>query len=123
MNMEGDTIWDLHLDAAGIGFDSGLAGPVCLPMPGWEGCTDPNACNFDPSAELDDGSCAGPCAHGAVCPTDLDGDGFHGASDILALLSEFGCSEGCTLDITGDGSVSALDILALLPLYGEACGE
>ena len=123
MNMVGDTIWDLHLDPAGIGFDSGLAGPVCLPMPGWEGCTDPNACNFDPSAELDDGSCAGPCAHGAVCPTDLDGDGFHGASDILALLSEFGCSEGCTLDITGDGSVSALDILALLALYGEACGE
>ena len=123
LTIEGDTIWDLNDDAAGTGFASGTAGPICLPIPSWEGCTDPLACNFDPAAELDDGTCDGHCTDGPACPTDLDGDGFHGASDILALLSEFGCSVGCTLDITGDGTVSALDILALLALYGEACGD
>ncbi len=123
LSMAGDTIWSLSDDAAGNDFSSGSAGPFCLPVLGWEGCTDPSACNFDPAAELDNGSCHGLCGATEPCIADLDGDGVHGASDILAILSEFGCASGCTMDITGDGAVSALDILALLALYGEACGE
>lgn len=123
LSMQGDTVWDVQQEgSAGTGFSSGPGGAFCLPVPQWVGCTDFTACNFDPTASIDDGSCAVQCAT-ASCPGDLDGDGFHGATDILAVLSEFGCTGNCTFDITGDGSVSANDILALLALYGDSCME
>ena len=123
LNMAGDTVWTVSdEDAAGIGFSSGIGGSFCLPIPGWQGCTSPSACNFDPAAAFDDGSCDMGCAQDA-CPADMDGDGLHGAGDILAVLAEFGCLTECGADITGDGSVSANDILALLALYGEACAD
>ena len=53
----------------------------------------------------------------------MDGDGLHGASDILAVLAQFGCMSGCSADVTGDDTVSTNDILALLALYGEPCEE
>lgn len=123
MSVGGDTLWDVRQSgAAGIGFGSGLGGQFCLPVAGLTGCTDPMACNFDPAAEVEDGSCVGGCQSWS-CGTDLDGDGLHGAADILNLLAQFGCTADCSMDITGDGAVSALDVLALLALYGDPCPE
>lgn len=95
---------------------------ICLPKAGLSGCTDVEACNFNPAAELEDGSCDYACPDPS-CPGDLDGDGIHGATDILSVLAEFGCTSGCTRDVTGDGAVSANDILSLLALYGTFCSE
>ena len=122
-SMAGAVIWSVtDTNAVGIGFSTGVGGTVCLPVPGVLGCTNQAACNFDPAASEDDGSCNQDCWT-TPCPADFDGDGFYGAADILTVLAEFGCSAGCTVDITGDGSVSANDILALLALYGQTCEE
>ena len=72
-----------------------------------EGCTYANADNYNPGANLDDGSCtfyANLCGAGTVwsvelqqcvvaavlCPEDIDGSGVVGVDDILSILSMFG---------------------------------
>lgn len=56
------------------------------------------------------------------CPGDLDGDGLRGASDILVLLSAFGCIGECGVaDLDQDGLVSANDILQQLSVFGQPC--
>ena len=84
---------------------------TCIP-----GCTDVTACNYEPTALFDDGSCE-PCE----CPGDLDGDLAVGVSDILAALSEFGCIVDCTADMDDDGQVTVSDFLEILSVYGETC--
>lgn len=60
---------------------------------------------------------APPCA--PPCPTDLDGDGTVGASDLLSLLVSWGlCKRDCPADFDGDGSVGASDLLVLLVNWG-----
>ena len=80
-----------------------------------EGCTDSTACNYIEEATDDDDSCVYPlfgddcetggaaCGEGTVwdstnqscvawnnCPSDLDGDGVIGVSDLMQLLADFG---------------------------------
>ena len=75
-----------------------------------DGCLDPMACNFDPQAECDNGSCDYTCCPGPgccdtgttwdyeiekcvpinSCPEDLNYDGIIGVEDLLTLLSSFG---------------------------------
>jgi len=52
---------------------------------------------------------------------DLDGDLAVTVSDVLTLLSEFGCAQDCNNDVSGDGQVSVADVLALLGGYGMTC--
>ena len=80
------------------------------------GCTDPEACNYESDALYDDGSCE-PCG----CPQDIDNDGVVTVSDILAALSEFGCTSGCSADVDGDGQVTVSDFLDILSVYGNFC--
>ena len=80
------------------------------------GCTDPEACNYDSDALYDDGSC-----ENCGCPQDIDNDGVVTVSDILAALSEFGCTSGCTADVDGDGQVTVSDFLDILSVYGNFC--
>ncbi|MDP4828301.1 MAG: MopE-related protein, partial [Flavobacteriales bacterium] len=61
----------LTLDACGICGGSSIAG-----------CTDVNACNFNPAAGCDDGSCTYPTTY----YTDADGDGF-GAAPAVSLCA------------------------------------
>ena len=121
--LDGSTIWSVSgVDGPGTNFPDGSTGTFSLPVTGFTGCTDVGACNFNPAAATDDGNCDYACPNPS-CPGDVDGDGVHGATDILVILSEFGCTAGCAWDITGDGSVSTNDILALLALYGESCSD
>jgi len=115
-------VWPAEQPSLPADFGPSAQLTFCLPLANLAGCTDATACNFNPAAGQSDGSCDFACPD-PTCPGDLDGDGVHGATDILAALSEFGCSSGCTQDITGDGTVSANDILALLALYGTFCSE
>lgn len=55
------------------------------------GCTYEAAENYDASAIRDDGTCAG-FEGNADCPTDVDGDGTVGVNDLLEILSIFGTS-------------------------------
>jgi hypothetical protein len=92
------------------------------------GCSDPEACNYDANA-TDPGTCE-YAAEGfdcdgnptGGCPEDINGNGTVEVSDVLTLLSEFGCTSGCgPADIDGDGAVSVTDILLLLAAFGEEC--
>ena len=55
---------------------------------GLAGCTYPNASNFDPDAESDDGSCE--FIVGNSCPTDLNGDDVTNTADLVIMLASFG---------------------------------
>ncbi|MDG2426131.1 MAG: dockerin type I domain-containing protein, partial [Flavobacteriales bacterium] len=57
------------------------------------------------------------------CPGDWNNDGLISISDMLLVLSEFGCSEGCNYDMTNDGGVTTSDILQMLALFGTTCPE
>lgn len=95
---------------------SGFKSFTILPGSGIYGCTDVNACNYDSTATIDDGTCEPPC-----CPGDINGDGGMNVSDLLVILSEFGCSSDCTADIDSDGSVTVGDILYFLSIFSDGC--
>ena len=50
------------------------------------GCLNPEAANYQPLATLDDGSCT------VLCESDVNGDGLVGAPDLLFLLADWGSS-------------------------------
>ena len=137
------TFDDVYTDCSLPGY--GCEGtPVTVP-----GCTSGSACNFDPSATENDGSCifeGDPCDDGDAttfndvytdcdapnygctgevtedaCPGDFDDDGLVAVSDLLFLLGNFGCLSDCIADINGDGLVTAADMLAILAVFGEPC--
>ena len=62
------------------------------PVPG---CTDELACNYDPEATEDDGSCEYPqegfsCDCEFLCPGDFNGDGERNIQDLLLILAPYG---------------------------------
>ena len=137
------TFNDFYTDCDAPGYGC-MGTPVPVP-----GCTSGSACNYDPAANENDGSCiflGDPCDDGdattfndyysncdapnygcmgevdePACPADLDGDGIIAVNDVLSLLGEFGCLSGCSADITGDGQVTAADMLAILAVFGNLC--
>jgi hypothetical protein len=74
------------------------------------GCTDPEASNFNSLATYMYGMCA--------YAGDYDADGVVTVSDLLVLLSDFGCESCPDHDLTGDGDVTVQDILVWLGLFG-----
>ena len=91
------------------------------------GCQDEQACNYNPDA-TDSAACeyatdGFDCDGNPLsCPEDINGNGTVEVSDVLLLLSDFGCTSDCTgADIDGDGAVSVADILLLLAAFGEEC--
>ena len=108
------------------------------------GCSDPTACNYEPAA-TDPGLCeypafdyvdcdgicledsdgdgiCDPVDEGDPCLGDLNEDGLRSASDVLILLTGYGCLSDCgELDLNGDGKVTAADILSMLTVFGSYC--
>lgn len=75
------------------------------------GCTDENALNYDPEANVNF-ECEYP-------EGDFNGDGVVDISDILDLLGQLGCMEDCgDADLNGDGVVNIWDLLVILGLFG-----
>lgn len=60
------------------------------------------------------------CSKPKECPGDLDGDDSIGFSDVLIVLSDWGCSGDCTSDVDDDDSVEFSDVLIILSDWG-AC--
>ncbi len=58
------------------------------------GCTYPDATNYNAAAMRDDGSCTFEGGGSNPCPTDVDGDGTTGVNDLLEILSLFGATCG-----------------------------
>ena len=89
------------------------------------GCQDLDACNYDAGATDDDGSCTYPPTE--FCPCyyclgDLNFDGIRSASDILILLTGYGCTSDCGVqDVNCDGVVNAADVLDMLTVFGTYC--
>lgn len=86
--------------AEGLTFSTDVLGEL--------GCTDADAENYAPTATLNDGTC--------TYFGDVDDDGEIGASDLLELIGNLGCTTCDDLDLDGDGVVGVGDILLLLGL-------
>ena len=95
---------------------SGYKSFSILPGSGIYGCTDIDALNYDPTATIDDGTC-----EPYPCEGDVNGDGGINVSDLLVILSEFGCSGNCIADLDSDGSVTVGDILFFLSVFSSGC--
>ena len=79
------------------------------------GCTDASACNYNPNATVDDGSCVSCAVVSAFC----------GIGTIWDATSQRCIGDGFG-DINLDGCVQLLDLLDLLGVYGfcrDVCGE
>ena len=86
----------------------GMVGSIIVEASSTSGCTEPAACNYNPDATEEDGSCDYTCCPGPGCcdngttwdtdimkctipnPADVDLDACVGVSDILIVLSQFG---------------------------------
>jgi|JI10StandDraft_1071094.scaffolds.fasta_scaffold133434_1 hypothetical protein len=82
-----------------------LTGNGCPEM---DGCTDPTACNYEATAQVDDGSCNYPLPGQVDCFT---------IQDLLELIENFGCiniPECAPYDLDGDGVVGVSDLIILM---------
>jgi hypothetical protein len=107
------------------------------------GCTDADACNYNPSATSNDGSCVGPEPYlncDGECTMDADGDGICDEFEVLGCTDDSACdydseatdsgacsyaAEGldcagtCLEDADGDGICDALEVTGCT--NSEAC--
>ena len=86
-----------------------------------QGCTDPTACNYNPNAVADDGSCIlGPCS---TCIGDANVDGSVNVLDLISVSSNFACTAGCygNGDADFNGEVNVLDLVAISSNFGSDC--
>ena len=89
---------------------------LCTACPG---CTDPGFLEFDPYADIDDGSCATSVVFG--CTYDA-ADNYDMAANVDdGSCTGFGVANDCPEDLNGDGSIGTSDILQLLGAFGTTC--
>jgi len=145
--VSGDGDWTLTIvngwtASSGAGFVTSISLSGICPYEFTEllGCTDFTACNYEPSANTEDGSCSysvdaigvcgGDCESDSdndgicdlqLCVEDLNSDGIISVQDILTLLSDFGCNSMCEYDLNLDGAVSIVDLLMMLQAFGSLC--
>ncbi|PCJ79979.1 MAG: hypothetical protein COA49_10180 [Bacteroidetes bacterium] len=150
--ISGDGVWSVTIvngysTSTGVDYDATFTLSGICPGGIIEvlGCMDMSACNYDPTANTDDGSCEYTTCSGCIdlaacnydpvaiidnglceytscnCPEDVNGDGVITVADILELLGQFGCVSGCTVDVNSDGSTNVQDILILLAAFGTTC--
>ena len=86
-------------------------GSACAPD--CAGCTYDGACNYDPDAFIDDGSCDFSCLiEQSVC-----GEGLMWNPETAQ------CENPCPADLTGDYQVDVADLLVMLGAYASFCPE
>jgi hypothetical protein len=79
--------------------------------PNCVGCTYEGACNYDPDASTDDGSCDLSCLIAdLVCGTGL-----------IWNPETAQCENPCPADLTGDNQVDVGDLLVFLAEFGTVC--
>jgi len=82
------------------------------------GCMYNFACNFDPNATVDDGSCEVESCSGCTWPAAAN-------YDATALWDDGSCQwpdgASCPEDINADGQVNTIDLLMFLSAFGAIC--
>ncbi|MEO0403509.1 MAG: hypothetical protein AAF193_01430, partial [Bacteroidota bacterium] len=104
-----------------------------------EGCTYPNACNYDAVATIEDGSCVFPgctsfsalnfdpsaaCDDGScIFPNDFAGDCAIWDANLEMFVQDPNCecSAGCVGDFNDDNTINAADLLTFLGIFGTSC--
>jgi hypothetical protein len=57
-----------------------------------------------------------------TCHGDMDEDSVIGVSDLLVVISAFGCEGECGKpDMDGDGYVIVHDVISFLAIFGDSC--
>jgi len=56
-----------------------------------------------------------------TCPEDIVVNGIIDISDVLLILSQYGCIIDCQGDIDGDNIITITDVLQLLSMFGQNC--
>jgi hypothetical protein len=83
------------------------------------GCADASACNYEPGAFFDDGSCTYEC----VGCTYADATNYDATFTMDNGSCVFDLTDDCPADLNGDGLVTTSDLLQFLPEFGSACPE
>ena len=86
------------------------------------GCTDPDACNYNVAATVDDGTCIY-----AIVDDDCEAGGIACSegmywNPVLQKCLLIAC-ENCVGDLTGDGFINTADLLEFLAVFGNFCPE
>jgi hypothetical protein len=83
------------------------------------GCTEPTACNFDPSANVPDCTlCEYNTCVGCTYP---DAENFNPSASIDDQSCTFDLSSDCPADLNGDGLINATDLSVFLSQFGTFC--
>lgn len=121
-------LWYIDIDADGYG-DEAVNMTDCLQPTGYVSeagdCDDTNDA-IHPGAmgqgDAVDADCDGNIDQTETsCPGDYNFDGLVNASDLLILLSSFGCNQDCLLDANGDDQVDTSELLLFLSSFGQIC--
>ncbi len=94
----------------------GLEAVDCPPGMECLGCKYAEACNYDPIATLDDGTCDFSCCSGAAAC----GAGTFWNAD-LGVCESLPTDSGCQGDLNGDGSIAIGDLLLFLEVFAQSC--
>lgn len=122
--------WYIDADGDGYGNDALEAAYSCVPLvnrvlvPG--DCNDDRPDMYPGAAGTFNGvdnDCSGSIQgeEWATCVGDFDMDGIRTISDMLHLLSAFGCTGGCTASMNAYDSVVIDDLLIYLGVFGAPC--
>jgi len=86
------------------------------------GCVQEYACNYNPDATNDDGSCDFSCSI-SCDDADINNDAIVNIFDIIPFLDLIGTSGEpfMTGDLNGDGEVSGIDLLFIFNYFGQIC--
>jgi hypothetical protein len=82
------------------------------------GCTSTYACNFNPLATLEDGSCEYTSCAGC---TYIDATNYEPSKTIDDGSCSFDLASPCPTDFNDDGAVNSSDLLFFLGDFGESC--
>jgi len=80
------------------------------------GCTDPNAPNYNPDADYENGTCA---TSGCTYEVAINFNAVAVDDDGSCIFIE--CGDTCPEDINGDGNINTADLLMLLAVFGMSC--
>ncbi len=80
------------------------------------GCTNSNACNYNPLANQPDDSCEYSC-YGCTDSEAANYNETHTVDDGSCVY----CSSGCKGDFNDDGAINANDLLSFLGVFGATC--